>query len=142
MRALKTLILFGVGGGIYFLIEYVWRCLTHSQSTHWTMFLVGGLAFLIVGGINEYLSWEMLLQIQILIGTLAILMIEFVSGCVLNLWLGLNIWDYSELPCNLLGQVCLPYAACWVVLSAVAILLDDFLRWQLFGEEKPHYKVR
>ena len=34
------------------------------------------------------------------------------------LWLKLDIWDYSRIPFNLYGQICLPYAAVWFVLSA------------------------
>ena len=53
--------------------------------------------------------------------------------------LGLNIWDYSNMPLNLWGQICLPFSCLWFFLSAVAIILDDELRYNIFGEEKPHY---
>ena len=65
---------------------------------------------------------------------------EFAAGCVLNLWLGLGVWDYTDMPFNLMGQICLPFSAAWIVVSAAAILLDDWLRWQLYGEDKPHYR--
>ena len=65
---------------------------------------------------------------------------EFAAGCVLNLWLGLGVWDYTDMPFNLMGQICLPFSAVWIVVSAAAILLDDWLRWRLYGEDKPHYR--
>ena len=67
--------------------------------------------------------------------------IEFVSGCIVNLWLGWNVWDYSHMPFNLLGQICLPFSLLWVLVSGIAVILDDYLRYWLFREEKPHYRL-
>lgn len=134
-RALRPLILFGVGGLLYVLIELLWR--GHS---HWTMFIVGGFCFVEVGLINEVLSWETPFVIQCLIGGAIITTVEFIAGCIINLWLGWNVWDYSNLPFNILGQICLPFFFIWVLVSAPAILLDDYIRYKL-GEEKPRYKL-
>lgn len=112
-----------------------------SPPTHWAMFFVGGLAFVLVGGINEWIPWEMSFIKQMSIGTAMILMTEFVSGCVLNLWLKLGIWDYSDKFMNLFGQICPQFALAWFVLAGVAIVLDDYLRYWMFGEEKPHYHI-
>ena len=46
----------------------------------------------------------------------------------------LKVWDYSAQPHNLLGQVCLPFAVWWAVLAGAAVILDDLLRFALFGE--------
>ena len=105
------------------------------------MFFVGGVCFLLVGLINEWLSWETPLVLQMLIAAAMITLVEFLSGCVLNIWLGLEIWDYSHLPFNLLGQVSLLYSFLWYILSAVGIVLDDYFRYFLFGEGKPKYKI-
>lgn len=112
-----------------------------SSPTHWTMFIVGGLSFLFVGGINEWIPWEMSLVKQSMIGTGIILLTEFISGCILNIWLGLGIWDYSDKFMNICGQVCPQFALCWFLLAGIAILLDDYLRYWMFGEEKPHYII-
>ena len=66
---------------------------------------------------------------------------EFIFGVILNIWLGLNIWDYSNLPFNILGQICIPFSTIWYFLSIIGICLDDFFRWKLFNEEKPRYKI-
>lgn len=138
-KILKPAILFTIGGTIYISIEIVWRFFMNRPPTHWTMFVLGGLAFLIIGEINEHLDWEMPFWLQVIIGTISVLALEFIFGCVLNLWLGLDIWDYSNMPFNILGQICLPFAFVWAVLVAIAIVLDDYLRYWLFDEEKPHY---
>lgn len=140
MKRLKPLCLFAIGGAPYIAVEVIWRALVGSHPTHWSMFIVGGVAFLLVGAINEYLPWDTPFWRQMLIGDAIILAVEFIFGCILNIWLKLGVWDYSNMPFNLLGQICLPFAVAWLALAAVAIVLDDYLRYWLFGEEKPRYR--
>lgn len=132
----KYLFLFCVGAGLYVSIELIYR-----GYSHWTMGILGGISFVSIGLINEVLSWDTPLTLQALIGSLIITFYELVFGIVLNIWLGLNIWDYSNLPFNILGQICLPFSVIWYFLSIIGICLDDFLRWNLFNEEKPRYKI-
>lgn len=136
MKVLRPLVLFGIGGLLYILFELFWR-----EYSHWTMFIVGGICFLLLGLINEVFTFEMPLVLQMAIGAGIITCVEFASGCIINLWLGWNVWDYSNLPLNVLGQICLPFTCLWFLVSAIGIVLDDYLRYWLFGEEKPHYKL-
>jgi len=134
-KLLKAGTLWLWGGFIYYAIEMVWR--GHS---HPAMFAVGGLCLLIVGGINNHIPWGLAFLWQALLGGAVITAAELASGLILNKWLGLGIWDYSQAPFNFAGQICLPFSAAWVFLAAFAIWLDDYLRYKLFAEEKPHYK--
>lgn len=134
MRVLRLLALWSIGGLIYIIME----CLFRGHS-HWTMFLVGGLCFVLIGAINEVIPWEMPVWQQALIGAAIITAVEFVSGCIINIWLGWDVWDYSGLPGNILGQICLPFCGVWILLAVVGIVLDDYLRYWWFGEEEPHY---
>ena len=68
------------------------------------------------------------LWLQMLLGGGIITLGEFLCGIFVNLWLGLNVWDYSRLPFNIMGQVCLIFTAAWVILSYPAIIVEDFLR--------------
>ena len=133
-KAIEAFILTCFGGSIYVMMEILWR-----GYSHWSMFLLGGICFIALGLINEIIPWNMPLYQQMAIGSLVITGIEFISGCILNLWLKMNVWDYSNLPFNIKGQICLPFTILWFFLSLVAIVLDDYLRWKLFGEEKPNY---
>ena len=135
----KLAVLFVIGGGLYTIIEVVWRALRGSTPTHWSMFIVGGLAFVLIGGINEFLTYDMPLVFQCAVGAVIVTGLEFVAGCILNLWLKLNVWDYSTMPGNVLGQICPQFMAAWFLLTGVAILLDDYIRYWFFDEEKPHY---
>lgn len=132
----KYTALFCTGGLIYFLIEILYRGYSHPS-----MFILGGVCFLLCGMLNEGFSWDMPLTAQMGICAVIITVMEFLFGVVLNIWLGLNVWDYSNLPFNVLGQVCLPFTAAWYALSAVAIMLDDYMRYWFFCEEKPRYTI-
>lgn len=48
----------------------------------------------------------------------------------------MNIWGYSDYPLNFDGQICLPFVGIWLVLSAIGVVLDDYLRWKMFREDK------
>lgn len=140
--------LFFIGGKLYTLIEILWR-----GFTHWTMFILGGGCFVIMGLLNEYrFSWKDLLLKQSVISAVIITIFEFITGCIVNLWLGWAVWDYSSLPFNLLGQICLYYFLLWIPLSTVGIVLDDWIRYGLYlalhryfprmqKREKPHYRL-
>ncbi len=105
-----------LGGATYTLIELLWR-----GRTHGSMFVVGGVCFELIGLVARRVRAP--LAVKCGLCALAITAVEFVSGCVVNLWLKLAVWDYSTLRFNLKGQVCLLYSAFWLVLSAAAMPL-------------------
>ncbi|MCM1124513.1 MAG: hypothetical protein NC416_18210 [Eubacterium sp.] len=121
-------VLFLIGGGLYTWIETLWR-----GYSHWTMFLLGGLCFVIMGLLNEYkIPWHWCLLRQSIVSAVIITVFEFVTGCIVNLRLGWNIWDYSGLPFNLYGQICLYYFLLWIPLSMFGIILDDWIRYWIY----------
>ena len=135
-KLLKYYTLGTLGGTVYVFIELMWR-----GYSHWSMFLLGGMCFIALGLINEVIPWEMPLTAQMLIGCVIITSLEFITGCIVNLWLGWDVWDYSDLPYNLLGQISVVSSVGWYFLSAVGIIFDDWLRYIFFGEEKPRYTI-
>ena len=136
-RQRRKYIALGITGGLlYVLIETVWR-----GYSHWTMFALGGLCFLALGLINEVLSWDTPLWKQVLIGACLITGLEFLTGCIVNLWLGWDVWDYSAMPGNVLGQICPQYFLLWLLVSLAGIVLDDWLRFWWWGEDRPRYKL-
>lgn len=141
-------ILFLIGGRLYTWIEILWR-----GWTHWTMFILGGTCFVIMGLLNEHaIPWHWCLLRQSLVSACIITVFEFITGCIVNLWLGWQVWDYSDLPFNLLGQICLYYFLLWIPLSVVGIVLDDWIRYLVYillherfpklqKRERPHYTL-
>lgn len=135
-KALKYLFLFFFGGIVYILIELLWR-----GYSHWSMGILGGMCFVLLGLINERYTWDIPLWIQMLLGSFIITLLEFIAGCILNLHFHLNIWDYYDMPFNILGQICLPYMILWFFLSPICIVADDYIRYIFFDEEKPTYHL-
>lgn len=139
MKYIKSLIkyavLFFFGGLVYYLIEILWR-----GYSHWTMIILGGLCFVAVGLINNILPWNMVIELQALIGAVLITSLEFVVGLIVNVNLGWDIWDYSNVPFNFLGQICLSFSLLWYMLSIIVIFTDDYIRHIFFNEKKPVYK--
>ncbi|MEG1524866.1 MAG: hypothetical protein RRZ24_08625 [Clostridia bacterium] len=110
-------ILFIIGGGIYVALEFFWRGFSHVS-----MFLAGGLSLLLFGGVClRFPGLPMLTFCAI--GALIITAVEFITGAIVNVRLGLQVWDYSRMPLNLYGQVCARYSLLWFALSAPAVLL-------------------
>lgn len=135
-KTIEYAVLFVIYGTIYFSIEIMYR-----GYSHWSMWLLGGLCGVLVGLINEILSWKTPLCIQVTIGGCIVTVLEFIVGVIVNIILKLNVWDYSAMPLNVLGQICIPFTILWILLSVVCILVDDYIRYWLFNEEKPHYKL-
>ena len=118
----KNIIIFIIFGISYYLLEILWR-----GYSHWTMIIVGGLCGLLIGLINE-ITPKMNTVLQMLLGSVIVTIIEFVTGYIINIKLDLNIWDYSNLKFNILGQVSLLFSVLWFFLSYIVIKLDDCIR--------------
>ena len=132
---MKLFMLFSFGGCLYTVVELLFR-----GNSHWSMFILGGICFLLVGGLNQLFP-KMSLVIQMAVSAGIITVLEFICGCIVNLWLGMEVWNYEALPFNILGQVCPVFTIAWFFLSLVGIVADDFLRKQLFCEEIPKYHL-
>lgn len=133
---LKYLFLFIIGGVVYYSMEMLFR-----GYSHYSMAILGGICFIACGLLNELLSWDTPLLLQGLIGSGIITVLEFLTGVLVNMILHLNVWDYSNMPLNVLGQICLPFSLLWVIIAIGAIILDDYIRYCFFDEEKPRYKL-
>lgn len=134
----EYIILWVIGGFTYVLIELGYR-----GRSHWTMAIVGGLCFIVIGAFNEGKIPNLLgvdsFEGMCACGSLATTIVEFISGLIINKLLGWNVWDYSNTPFNILGQICLPFTLIWLFIAALAIIVDDFLRHVLFEEPFKEY---
>ena len=130
----KYLFLFLLGGFAYFYIEILFR-----GFSHFSMIICGGLAFILCGLINQLMHFRISLVSQMILSSVIITGLEFITGYIVNIRLHWNVWDYSMLPFNLYGQVCLLYSVIWLFLSLLCIFIDDFVRWKIFDEPKASY---
>lgn len=116
----NLVVIFGLGAIFYGLIEVVFRGYTHP-----TMLLAGGFCFVSMFFIDNL---KINFIYKCIMSAIVITSIEFIFGCIFNLFLKYDVWDYSAEPFNLLGQVCLKFFLIWCLLSAGGILLSRFIK--------------
>ena len=119
---LKEFIIFIIFGLMYVTIELLYR-----GHTHYSMFIVGGICGVLIGLINDNTP-DMPLLPQCVLGAVIITVIELLTGLFLNVYLGLNVWDYSNQPFNFMGQICPQFCIIWCILSILVIRIDDWLK--------------
>lgn len=113
---------FAFGGVTYGAVETVWRGYTHP-----TMLIVGGICFAAIYEVERAVK-RLPIWAEAVIGAVIITSAELLSGCICNLWLGLNVWDYSDCALNLYGQICVRYSLYWAAISPAAFYLCRVLK--------------
>ncbi len=103
------------------MLELLWR-----GWSHWSMALAGGVCFSLLGRISDHMKGHSL-PARCAAGSAAITGVEFVFGCIFNLGLHMQVWDYSGELFNVAGQVCARYSLLWFVLSAPLMSFTDRL---------------
>lgn len=137
-----SLLLWTWAGTLYFFGEVAWKALQGRPETiSWTMLALAIVLAIPLERFGAELPWTMPLALQAAICAAAITATEFAAGCLLNLWLRLDIWDYSHLPGNLLGQICPQFSLLWLALSLLGIVLLDWMRYAIEGGDKPRYRL-
>ena len=111
-RILEILV-FILGGTAYAMIEILFR-----GHTHWTMVLTGGACVLTMYMLSDWLLSAPLI-IGALTGAVIITMYELCVGVLVNIKFGWQVWDYSDMPCNVLGQICPLFTVLWFLLCFV-----------------------
>jgi uncharacterized membrane protein len=81
------------------------------------MFFAGAIVLSTFYYINK--SYDLPLWQKCIAGMLIITGIELVFGITFNIILKEGVWDYSNMPLNFLGQICVPFSLLWFLLSGV-----------------------
>lgn len=128
---------FLIGCFLYSLIEIASR-----GYTHWSMTLTGGVCLVYIYHLATDTNMNIILKC--LCGALFITSAEFIVGIAVNLVMEWNVWDYSDIPTNLMGQICLPYSFIWFMLCFVGcgisrIIKNKFL--EIYDEEKNYNEL-
>jgi hypothetical protein len=134
----KNILLFFIGYCLYIAIEVTYRNVSYP-----IMGICGGLAIIILDKINDKISWDVDLLLQGLFGSSLISLFEFVIGEIaLRTNLLPIMWDYSKVPFNFDGVICLPFSIIWILMSIIAIILADAINYYLLDDEQvPYYKL-
>lgn len=122
------------GGYLYFLLELI-----YNGNSSWFSFVLGGMCFRAIGKIRLFNLSKIY---KCIICGIIITTIEFSTGIIFNVMLKWNLWDYSTLPFNILGQICLPFSLIWIALSFPAIKIDEFLAQKICLYKSHKYVVK
>ena len=129
MRFLKRFILFYLGGTCYFSLELLWR-----GRSHGSMFLAGGLCFLLIGHL-EAVKPKLPLPLRAVAGAAIITMVELGAGLAVNR--DYSVWDYRGQPWNLWGQICPAFTGLWIPVALLAIWLYSGLNRAIGRKSSP-----
>lgn len=141
-KAVLSMLFWTWAGTVYFFLEVAWKTLRgEPEAISWTMLLLAIVLSVPLERCGAELPWELPLLFQAVICGTAITAVELLAGLVLNVWLDLGIWDYSNMPWNLWGQICPQFWALWCCLSAFGIVALDWIRYVVEGGERPHYVI-
>ena len=135
-RLLEYFFLWLIGGSLYYAFEILFR-----GYSHWSMFILGGICMMFFAFQGKSSHWREALWIQILRCTIFVVACEFITGLIVNEYLDLGVWDYSDQPFHLFGQICLPFALIFSGLCAAGIITNGYLLHWIFKEEKPKFHI-
>ena len=133
---LKNTILFLIGFCVYITIEVLYRGFSYPL-----MGLCAGIAIVILDKVNDLISWNVDVLWQCLFGALLITLMELIIGKMFIAGYLPVMWDYSSVPLNYQGIICVPFSVVWMALSFVAIIVADAINYYVFKEKPvPYYK--
>lgn len=139
-QIILNLILFVLCGALYCTIELIFRGYSHIS-----MFILAGfLGLTCIDTPNKIWGFEMDYMLQVLIATILCTIAEGITGLIVNVKMGLSIWDYSGLPGTFFwGQCNLLFVLIWsLLISCIAIFFCDAFWYYVGGEgEQPYYKI-
>lgn len=135
----EYLILFFIYGGIYFIIE----CIYKNKISDYRMFILGGTIGCLIGLVNNIFTFDTDILLQGLFGALVTTLLEAVLGYQWNVIEGLAIWNYKRIPFSAVeGQVNLIFFILWIFLSLFCVFTDDLINYYILKYKPiPYYKL-
>ena len=139
-RWILSWLLWTWGGAAYFLLEVAYKSFRgEPERISWTMLVLAMILCVPIERAGAEMDWDVPLWMQAAGCAALATGTELVAGLILNVWLGLGVWDYSGLWGNLWGQICPQFAAIWWALCLIFIPVFDWMRYAIEGGERPRY---
>ncbi|MGX8701837.1 putative ABC transporter permease [Caproiciproducens sp.] len=112
----KNAFLFLTGGAVYPALEMICR-----GKTDISMAAAGGLCLCLIDRVCNHTMRSRPISVKCFAGSGIITTVEFVTGLLVNVVLKQDVWDYSALPLNIMGQICVPFSLLWCVVTLPAM---------------------
>ena len=119
-KAYKYMLIYTVGGAGYGALELAFR-----GRTHWSMLIAGGACLSLLYTISvksRRPMWQ-----KCVMGGAAITGIELITGLIVNVGLGWEVWNYSDIPMNFMGQICPRFTLLWCLLCVPVMPLCRYI---------------
>ena len=129
MKIWKNCLMFYTGGTVYLSLELLYR-----GRSHGSMFMAGGLCFLLIGHLNR-VEPKLPLPLRALVGAAIVTAVELGAGMLVNRQY--QVWDYRDQPGNFMGQICPVFSALWIPLSLAASVLFQKMDTELEVKMSP-----
>lgn len=132
-RTWEWILILAFSGYLYVCMELVYR-----GTSDITMMFCASICVVPMFALNEWFTYEMNFFKQIFICSIFCTIVEFIFGLIFNM--DYHIWDYRNMPLNIMGLVCPQFMVIWAAISAAIIPLMDFIDYYIFNEgEAPYY---
>lgn len=137
-RWVLSVLMWTWGGAAYFLLEVAYKTARgEPERISWTMLVLAAILCIPIERAGAEMPWDVPLWMQAAGCAVLVTATELIAGLILNVWLGLGVWDYSDLWGNLWGQICPQFAAIWWGLCLVFIPVFDWMRYAVPAAKGP-----
>lgn len=131
-NVIEIFVLWLTGGILYFYLEILFR-----GYSHYSMIICGGACFVAVGNIGRRIiesDINNILKVLIImtVGSFVISILELFTGYIVNIKFNMQVWDYTDLPFNYKGQVCVLFSGIWALVSLVCVYINYMIRYFVF----------
>ena len=105
-------------------VAYAATEILYRGHTHWTMVITGGVCAASIHHISKKTEGRSLTY-RAFLGSGAVTLLELSVGCMVNRFLKWQVWDYSNIPLNILGQICPLFSFFWFLMCIPGVMLCD-----------------
>lgn len=126
-KLLEYIIKWFTGGITYFYMEILFRGYSHIS-----MIVCGGICYVLTAEAGSHIlrlrtNIYVRLALIMLAGSILITGTELITGLIVNVKMKLNVWDYSDMPYNYKGQICLAFSLIWSIISLVCVYIYNVI---------------
>ena len=133
-RWVLSVLMWTWGGAAYFLLEVAYKTARgEPERISWTMLVLAAILCIPIERAGAEMPWDVPLWMQAAGCAVLVTATELIAGLILNVWLGLGVWDYSNQPGHVLGQICPVFGLLWFFIMPLAIWAEDTTRYLVWA---------
>lgn len=138
---LELVLIYSFSGGLYLMIETIYRFFANSLPTNLGMYYLAGVIGIIAYFINDTIfNYDIDFIFQSVVMTIITTLFEGIYGSIFNK--DYNIWDYRKLPLSFFNNQCnLIFVSLWFIIIIITIPMLDYIDYKCFQGKRPYYMI-